>query len=115
MNLHGFNNREDDNNENSQGQGNRRGLLGGNGGGQPNPMAGLMGGDPNADPRKETFMQMIKINFCPAVALHSFVVYFSAVMLIVFTLQLAIGKYPLYTNVLRWNQFGRRTIRNPNQ
>jgi hypothetical protein len=99
MNIHGLNNRDEENPP----QGNQRPLMG-NGGGQNGGNPFTMGMQNNTtDPRQETFIQMIYLNFCPSAMLKSFVVYISLTLLIVFIVQLGVGKKILLLFVKKIN------------
>jgi hypothetical protein len=100
MNLHTLGNRDEEN----QNRGNRQPLVGGNNG-IPNMGFGNMNNQ-NHDPRNESFIQMIHINFCPSAIFKSFVVYISLLLLVIYIIQLSVGRlfplnqYPLATVIL---------------
>ena len=103
MNIHRLNeNRDEENNNPRQGGGgffgsNNQPLMNGgqNGGQNSNGMSGGLMGQMSGfagDPRKETFLQMIVINFCPLAAFKSFITYFSIFIAVIFIVQLSVGK-----------------------
>ena len=98
MNIHRLNvNRYEENNNPRQGGGGM-GLFNSNNPGGGQNSNGLSGGllghmsGTQGDPRKETFLQMIVINFCPFAAFKSFITYFSILLTIIFIVQLFVGK-----------------------
>lgn len=90
MNLHTLGNRDEEDN-----QGSRQPLFGNrNNQGNQNMSNMFMGSqsDQNRDPRNETFLQMIYLNFCPLATLWSFVMFISLILLIVYVVQLSVGR-----------------------
>lgn len=109
MNVHTFGDRRDEeNNREGQNMGyfgsNRQPLVGqrgtNNNQGGNNMGQGLLGQMTgfNGDPREETFLQMIVINFCPLAAFKSFITYFSIFITLIFIIQLSVGKTNIFDN-----------------
>lgn len=94
MNIHGLGDRRDDEPQN----GNRQPFFGNRGNDQSS--AYFLGNQNQGDPRNESFIQMIKVNFCPTATMKSFTILLMICLLVFYILQMCVDGINLQGELL---------------
>jgi membrane associated rhomboid family serine protease len=94
MNIHGLGDRRDDEPQN----GNRQPFFGNQGNDQTS--AFLLGNQNQGDPREESFVKMLKVNFCPTATMKSFTILLMICLLICYIIQMCVDGINLQGELL---------------